>query len=139
MALKNVVPVFQVFSSSLGNQTMSGTNTITSSVTNVVHKDNLCYELVWSGTPNGTFSVQGSVDYNPGLPQSEPDGAQSNGTWTSLPVLDTSGNPPVASGSAGQILCDLNQLPYPFIRIQYTNSSGSGTLSGWVSGKAIGV
>lgn len=118
---------------------MTGTNTLSSAVTNITHKDNVAYQLAWTGTPNGQFYVQGSLDYNPGVPQSEPDGAQNNGTWTTIPAEDDLGNPPVASGSAGQILMDLSQLPFPFIRIQYVNASGSGTLTGWVSGKAIGV
>lgn len=139
MALKNIIQPFQVFSAALANQTMTGTNTLTSAVTNILHKDNISYQLVWTGTPTGTFSIQGSLDYNPGLPQSEPDGAKNNGTWTTIPAEDALGGPPVASGSAGQILADLSQLPYPYVRVIYVNSSGSGTLTGWVSGKALGV
>lgn len=136
MTLKAVVPVYQVFNSTTG-QAMTGTAVLTSLPTEITRKDNVAYELSWSGTPTGTFVVQGSVSYNPGTPQSG--GAVSAGVWTTLVVTDQNGNAPVASGAAGQILMNLNELSFPWVRVQYANTSGSGTLSGYVSGKSIGL
>lgn len=140
MPNKNVTPPFQVFSASLGNQTMTGTNVLTSAVTAILYRDNVSYFVSWTGTPNGTFQVQGSIDYNPGSPQDlGVGGAVNSGTWTTINAVDGSGNTPVASGSPGQILFNLSHLSFPFIRLIYTNSSGSGTLTGWITAKSVGL
>jgi hypothetical protein len=115
---------------------MTGSATLTSNVTNVMYRDSVAIQLQWSGTPNGTFYVQGSLDYNPGTPQSE--GGVNAGTWTTVPVVDVNNNPPVASGSAGSILINMNQVAFPWLRVQYTNSSSTGTLTGYVGAKSLG-
>lgn len=137
MSLKNIVPVFQVFSPGLANQTMASTNVLTSAITEITRKDNIAYELSWTGTPTGTFTVQGSISYNPGNPQSG--GGANAGVWTTITVTDQNGNAPAAAGAPGQVLMNLNELSFPYIRVQYTNSTGSGTLTGYVSGKSVGL
>lgn len=116
---------------------MTGTTILTSAPTNISYKDNIFYELVWTGSPVGTFQVQVSADYNPGTPQS--DGAYDNGTWTEIPVTDQSGNAPAAQGQDGQVVFDLSQISAPWVRVVYTNASGTGTLNGWVAGKSTGL
>jgi hypothetical protein len=133
--LKEISEVYQNFSAGLANQTMTGTAQLISAVTNIKYKDSVAIQLKWTGTPTGTFTVDGSLDYNPGLPQSgAPPGGANNGTWTSL-VLSPA---PVASGAAGNILLNLNQLAFPWIRVTYTNASGTGTLTGYISAKSLG-
>lgn len=127
--LKEVTPVNQVFT----NGTMSGTTTITSLASNISYKDSIAYQLNWTGIPTGTFSVQGSVDYNPGLPQSN--GGFNPGHWTALTLSPS----PAATGSgSSQILINMNQLAFPWIRIQYTNTTSSGVLSGYLFAKSLG-
>jgi hypothetical protein len=137
LTLKNTIPVFQNFSPALANNQMTGTQAITSPPTEISLKDNIAYELTWTGTPVGTFAVQVSIDYNPGNTQSK--GGYDPGTWQNLPLTDTNGNPLVASGSPGQIFMNLTEICFPWIRVQYTNTSGTGVLSGWISGKSIGL
>lgn len=132
---KTVVQPFPVITGA----TMTGTATITSPVTDILYKDNVAYAVSWTGNPVGTFQVQGSVDYKPGLPQSDVGGPQNNGTWTTVPAVDASGNPPAATGTAGQILMNLVGLCFPFVRLVYTNISGAGVLTGYVSGKSTGL
>src|SRR6185503_13444384 len=120
MAQKTILPIFQVFK----NQSMTGTTVITQSVpSNVLHKDNITFQAQWTGNPMGTFAVQVSLDYNPGNPQNggAPGGPANAGTWITLPCLDESANPPAASGAAGQIIFELNQISQPWVRLQYTN------------------
>lgn len=139
MSNKSILGVYQNFSSALANQTMTGTSVITSPQTNITYKDNIGVQLQWTGTPTGTFTVQGSLDYNPGLPQSGgATGGANAGVWTTINAVDQSGNPPVAAGAPGQILMNLQELCFPWLRIQYTNASGTGTLTGYISGKSIG-
>jgi hypothetical protein len=113
---------------------MSGTNVYTSSVTGILYRDSISYQFAWTGTPSGNFDVQGSIDYNAGLPESA--GSLNAGTWTSIPLT------PVAtitgSGGASNVLANLFDLAFPYTRFQYTNSTGSGVLGSWVSGKSFG-
>lgn len=104
---------------------MSGTSTITSQITEIRGFDNLSYEADFSGTPVGTFSVSVSNSYDPIT--------NPNAVFVILPLSPT----PVASGSSGVIGIDINQSGFKYIKLTYTNTSGAGTLSAFISGKAI--
>lgn len=75
--------------------------------------DNQGLEVTWAGTPTGTFQVLVSnsginfyaLTFNPALAQ--------------------------PSGSASGYAVNLNQLPFKYMMLQYTNSSGSGTLTAY--------
>lgn len=126
MPRKNVLKPFHCFV----NASMTGTSTVTSSVTNIQFLDNVSIQLQWTGTPNGTFSVQGSLDYA----VNEVTGVVQNaGTWIEVTLPTT----PIAAGVAGEILIDTAMLSFPWIRIQYTNTSSTGTLNGYISGKEV--
>lgn len=120
------LPPFQIVTAG----DMSGN--ITSTVTDVRNFDNVAVELVFTGTPTGTFSVEGSLDYgyqaggnfNP---------AVNAGTWTALSLSPT----PAASGGAGSVLLDLNQISFAFIRVKYAFTSGTGTLNAYIAAKAV--
>lgn len=113
---------------------MTGTVAYTSSVTGILYRDSISYQFAWTGTPSGNFDVQGSIDYNPGLPESA--GSLNAGTWTSVPLI------PVAtitgSGGAVNVLANLLDLGYPYSRFVYTNSTGSGVLGCWIAAKSFG-
>ena len=133
MGSKTISPPFQVFT----NATMSGSLTVTSLPTDVRYRDSVSYQFNWTGTPQGSFSIQGSNDYAPGLPQTaEPPGGQNAGTWNSLTLSTT----PVAAGSGSYTyLVNLNQLAFAYVRAQYTNTTSSGVLTGYVMAKSLGV
>lgn len=101
---------------SIASGDMSGN--LTSKVSDISNADNVAIQLIFTGTPTGTFAVQGSLDKN---------------TWTALSLSPTPG----ATGVAGNILLDLNQLSFPYIRVVYTASSGAGSLDMWISGKMV--
>lgn len=104
-------------------------SSVTSTPTNVQYLDNVTYFATWTGTPTGTFNVQASLDYQPGS-----GGTVLNaGTWSNLSLSASV----AAAGAADTALFDLNELPFPWIRLVYTAVSGSGTLDLWVSGKAV--
>lgn len=121
---KNYLSPFQAMQTS---QDMSQA-TLTSNVIDIRYLDDIAIQLIFTGTPTGTFAVQGSLNYS-----STPLAPAVSGTWTSL-VLSPS---PVASGAADNILINLVQLAFPYIRIVYTKTGGTGTLSAYVSGKSI--
>jgi hypothetical protein len=81
--------------------------------------DNVAFQFNFTGTPTGSFFVDGTLDST---------------NWSAL-VLSPA---PAASGSAGTLLVNLSQLAFPYIRFRYTRSSGSGSLDTWISFKALG-
>lgn len=106
-------------------------SSLTSSYTNIQGLDNVGYQVVFTGAPTGTFSVQISMDYQPGTsPNAEPVNA---GNWVSLPLSPAI----IASGSGDVAYIDLNQMSAPWIRLVYTRTSGSGTLNAFIVAKAI--
>jgi hypothetical protein len=104
---------------------MTGTSVITSPITEIRGFDNIFYDIQFSGSPVGTFSVQVSSSYDP----------ITNPNAIFIPLVLSPA--PVASGSSGVIGIDINQEGAQWIKLVYTNSSGSGTLDAYVSGKAI--
>jgi hypothetical protein len=127
--LKEISPAYQVFT----NGTMSGTNVLTSLATGVQFKDSVGYQFQWTGQPSGTFAIQTSADYNPGLPGSG--GAYNAGIWNAYTLSPI----PSASGSGSYVATvEISQCSLPWIRAQYTNSTGSGVLTGYVFAKSLG-
>lgn len=115
---------------------MSGTSTITSSASNVMYSNTVGLQLQWTGVPQGTFQIQGSLDYNPGTPQSK--GSYNAGTWTGIIVAPySSADITIGSGST-KILANLADIGFPWIRVQYTNSTSSGVLTGYFCAKTQG-
>ena len=94
--------------------------------------DNIAVQLnATTSNAVGTFSVQGSLDYNPGGSTSPSGPVAGNWIAITLPAIPT-----LASVDA-QFLLDLNQLSFPWLRIAYTRTSGTGTVDIYVSGKAV--
>lgn len=90
---------------------MASTNTIYSQILEVSRMDNIGLEFNWTGTPTGTITMYGS---------------NSGKNFYSITI--GIGQP---AGSAAGELVNLNQYPWKYLMIGYTNSSGSGTLSGY--------
>jgi hypothetical protein len=116
---KNILKVYHALVAA------SMTSTVTSPVTTIQWLDNIAIQFNFTGTPTGTFFVQGSLDYDPNT--------NNPGTWNSITL-----NPvPVAAGSSGSILINMDELSFPYIRIQYVPSGGTGSLDYFISGKEI--
>lgn len=122
----------------ISNGAMSGTNTITSQVTAITGLDNIGFQFDWTGSPTGTFQVQISSNYN----QDENGVVLSAGTWVPITVTYWNGSTFVTATSiptsvGTPIYVDISVISAPYIRCQYTNASGSGTLTAVVCGKSI--
>jgi hypothetical protein len=94
------------------------TANVTSVVTNIQYEDNVAISLSWIGAPTGTFAVQGSVDQV---------------SWDPIPASP----PVVAAGAPDTAIFDINQCPFPFIRVVYTFVGGAGTLNGTITAKQV--
>lgn len=102
---------------------------LTSAVTNIQFLDNICMQMNWTTADAvGTFNVQGSADYA----QDDYGNVTTTGNWVSIPALATA-----AGGASGNALLDMQQLSFPWIRVTYTRTSGSGTANIFISGKQI--
>lgn len=96
--------------------------------TNTFQLNLLSYTAAWTGTPTGTFTVEACNDA-----QFDPNGAYiaNTGSWDTI-VLSTT---PAATGAAGSALVSIAQLSFAFVRLRYTASSGTGSLTVTVAGK----
>lgn len=114
MSVKSVIKPYLVLSAG----DMSGS--LTTLATNISSSDNIGYQVDFTGVPNGTFSVEGTI----------------NGTtWQGLTLTPAA---PVAAGAAGGFVVNLNQVPYEQIRLVYTRTSGTGSLTVWAMSKRLG-
>lgn len=105
---------------------MTGVVALTSQVIDMRTMSQSSVQLQWTGTPTGTFSVQSSLDYS-----ASPQGNILNaGTWTDIGISVTS-----PSGSAGGAIVDMSLTGLPYLRMVYTNVSGTGTLQALIFAK----
>lgn len=81
-------------------------------------------ELIWTGTPTGTFSIDGSID-----------NVSNSGLVTKWYPTGTDVTNP--SGSASSTLVNLSGIGFRWIRVSYTRTSGSGSLTVNVFGKGV--
>jgi hypothetical protein len=98
---------------------MSGTNVIYSNIVDVTIKDNQGLEITYTGTPTGVIQIMASnsgVDFY---------------ALTFDPILQQ------PAGGAGGYLIDINQFPFKYLMVQYTNTSGSGILTTWLTSKDL--
>ena len=113
MGAKKVLPVYQLVTN--GNMT----GTVTSPIVNVQNLDNIGIQVSWSGSPIGNIFVNCSVD---------------NVNFDALTFDPSLGVP---SGSPGGYLISLDQLPFPYVQIQYVPTSGSGSFNVFIFGKDL--
>lgn len=109
---KNTLPPIPIVTA--GN--MSGN--VTSISVGVQYLDFISIEVVITGTPTGTLDVQISHD---------------NSNWVSVPLSSTA---VITSGSPSPIIFEnIEALPAPWVRMVYTATSGSGTMSATLSAR----
>lgn len=101
-------------------QAVSGTTTYNSPSTDINQLHNCGIDLTFVGTMTGTITVNCCND--------------------NLNFKPLSFDPPLTqpSGSNLSFLVDLNQVPFRYLRVSYTNASGSGTLTSLLTCKDLG-
>jgi hypothetical protein len=101
------------------NGAMASTNTIYTQIVDISRGDNVGVEINYSGTATGTIQVMCSNS-----------GANFY-ALTFSPVLTQ------PAGASGGYLINLQQLPFKYFFLQYTNASGSGTLTAYTQIKDL--
>jgi len=102
-------------------------------VTIIQRLPGISYDIQWTGTPTGTFTVQVSNSYftdNEGNVIGTPN-------WTNLPTASFSGTYPVPSGSAGAGFLDVVGTEAYAVRLIYTASSSTGALTVYAAAKVL--
>jgi hypothetical protein len=112
----------------LGLNNMTGTTVVLSAPIEMFWYDatRFSFELQWTGTPAGTFQMEGSSQYDPVT--------KPNATFVPFPAGTTFVNPAFTNpaGAPGSYLGSSPSTTVPrWVRLRYTNSSGTGQLSAW--------
>lgn len=91
---------------------------ITGPTTTIDMIDQVCYQVTWtSSNAVGVISVQGSVDGT---------------TFNDLTFTPALAQP---ASNNGSYLINLALIPFPYVRVKYTRTSGTGTLVVYLSAK----
>lgn len=120
MSRKLRAPKFAVW------QNEDSTTATTSLESGVKQLDTITYEITVEATVNGTLEVEGSID----------DDITSVKTWTPLAFSA----PIVLNGAvstADQILIQENT--FTFLRLKFTNNTGTGNITAYVAGVSKGA
>lgn len=93
----------------------------------------ISYDVAWTGTPTGTFSVQVSNTYS----QDAQGNVANAGNWTTLPAGSFTGTLPAPAGSPGNGFIDVLGTEAYAIRLVYSAVSGAGALTVLASAKVL--
>lgn len=100
------------------------TATRTSDAIWIGHVLNFAAQVAWSGTPTGSFKLQGSCDAGDSSAPTEALRGASVTNWTDIPSSSQS-----TGGVAGSAVWNVSEAGYMWFRIVYTHTSSSGTLT----------
>jgi uncharacterized membrane protein len=98
---------------------MSGTSTIYTNILDLTLMDNIGLEVTWTGTPTGTLQLMGS---------------NSGAAFYALTFSPVLGQP---AGASGGYLIDVVQYPFTYFMIEYTNVSGTGAVTAWLTARDL--
>ena len=105
----------------------SMTTSVISTPTIIQNLSMIGYDISWTGTPTGTFSVQVSNTYAVNAAGQ----VYNPGNWTTI----TLSSPTAAAGTSGNGFIDIDEMSAYAIRLVYTAASGTGTLNATLSAK----
>lgn len=95
----------------------------------VKEQDNIAIQLHWTGNPNGNFLFQCSTDYK----EDTLGNVLNAGNWITL-----DNEPPVIGVGVGDdAYIDFNQISTSYMRVMFLHISGTGVLTGYISGKGV--
>lgn len=99
---------------------------VTSTVTDGTYQDSIGIQVTWtSSNAVGVITVDASINYDPRL---------GTGDWIALTFSPALSQP---ASNNGSYLIDLQMFPFPYYRVSYTRTSGTGTLDVWFCSKEI--
>lgn len=114
-----------------GSGAMTGTTTIVSDPVPLEQIYGFAVQAIYTGTPVGTFSLQASSDAPARTPQTSNGGPDTVTNWATIV-----GSTQAISG-AGNFMWNVSGGFYRYVRLVYTNTSGTGTLTAELSVKGV--
>lgn len=112
------------------NATMTGTATIVSNPIPLDQIYGFAIQAFWTGSPTGTLKLQASSDSPGRETQTSSGGPDAVTNWS-----DVTNSSYSITGSAGNYMWNFNGAFYRYVRISYTNISGTGTMAAEISAK----
>lgn len=100
----------------------------------VDYVDNVFLQVVWTGAPVGSFTIEGNLSYSKAANFNVNPIVVPDGTWTSLTFTPDLTAP---SGSDGDFIAAVPFAPGTIFRIKYTSTSGTGSLNVWLCAKEV--
>lgn len=86
-------------------------------------------QAVWTGTPVGNFTIETTCDVG---------SVESDGSVTGLTNWDTyTGSTQAAGGGSGSFTWRLNSVPDAWVRLKYTRSSSTGSVTARFNAKGV--
>ncbi len=128
MSSRPFLAPFPVFTSVTGQSMATSLTSLPTVITNV---SIISYDISWTGTAVGTFSVQVSNTYSQNAAGGN-GGTAVAGNWTTLTLSGTA----AATTGGGNGAIEIDVTGFHAIRLVYTAISGTGTLNATISGKA---
>lgn len=108
----------------LSGSAMTGTTVVNSNPIRVDQIYGFAIQAFWTGTPTGTLKLQASCDSPPKQTQVSNGGPDAVTNWSD--IADSSYS---IAGDAGNYMWNFNGSFYNYVRLVYTNASGTGSLS----------
>lgn len=106
---------------------VSSTTSYNSAAVDVQQLDNAAFQINGTSTATGSAKIQASIDYN----QDSQGNVTNTGNWVTISTTA------IDFGATASYYIAVNQISAPFIRLQYTNATNSGTLTSYVCGKSL--
>jgi hypothetical protein len=131
MSGKKWLPSYKIFAA----QAIAASTDFTSVPVDVRYVDDIAVQLnvtATAGSATGVFDIQGSLDYALSDP-SHVENANA-GTWVNLKAT---GHDFTISGADTNQIVTYTLVGVPFVRVAYTHTSGTGSVTGYISGKGI--
>jgi hypothetical protein len=122
MSRKNTISAFPMLDQA------DASSDVISLPTDVKNLDNASIRVTWTGTPIGTLTVQAQQE------KSDTSAAQDAASWFDIDLGATIAID--ANETDHQLI--FTQLPFDKIRLSYTSTSGTGTISAKISAKQVG-
>lgn len=112
------------------NSIMTGSATINSNPIPLDQIYGFAIQAVWIGSPTGVIKLQASSDSPGRETQTSSGGPDIITNW-----VDITNSPYSITGSAGNYMWNFNGAFYRYVRVSYTNTSGTGSLIAEISVK----
>ena len=101
------------------NKALPATGSVVSATQGIMNYLGYAVQVEWSGSPTGTFTLQGSCDSGTVLADGTATGVSN---WTTISSTSVA-----ATGTSGSALYNMSFAFYGWFRLVYTATSGTGT------------